>query len=196
MTTTEISSELESATGRLRRCARCRAASRSGERIVNASDGERRRLERDLHDGAQQRLVYLSIQLRRLGSCLPPDSAQGRLLAEAQEQLATSLNELRELASGLHPAALNRGLAGALDSLAAHTPVPVTVTVHAPPDRDAPVELATYYIVSEALTNVAKYAAATAATVAISHEHDHLMVEVADDGVGGADPAAGSDFAA
>jgi signal transduction histidine kinase len=190
MTTTEVPRQLGSATGRPRRCERCRAASRSGERIVNASDDERRRLERDLHDGAQQRLVYLAIQLRLLGAWLPPDSAQGRLLAEAQEQLAASLKELRELASGLHPAALNRGLAGALESLAARTPVPVTVTAHVPPDCDASVELATYYIASESLTNVAKYAGATAATVAISHDHDHLIVEVADDG--GADPAAGS----
>ena len=190
--TTELARQRDSDTGRPRRCAHCRAALRSAERIVNASDGARRRLERDLHDGAQQRLVYLSIQLWQLGSGLPPHSAQSRLLAEAQEQLAASLNELRELASGLQPAALNHGLTGALESLAARTPVPVTVTVHLPPDHDASAELATYYIVSEALTNIAKYADATAATVAITHKHDHMIVEVAVDGIGGADPEAGS----
>jgi signal transduction histidine kinase len=189
---TETLDTLAPACASPRHCVRCSAALHSGARIVNASDAERRRLERDLHDGAQQRLIYLAIQLRRLGSRLSPDSDQARLLAEAQEQLTASLIELRELASGLHPAALNHGLAVAVESLAGRSPVPVTVTVQAPPSRDASAEVAAYYVVSEALTNVAKYAGATAATVAISHEHDHLVVEVADDGVGGADPADGS----
>ena len=165
---------------------------RSGARVVSASDAERRRLERDLHDGAQQRLVSLAIQLRLLAMDLAPGSDQARLLDAAQQQLAASLQELRELASGLHPAVLDRGLDAALASVAGRAPLPVAVTVDVDQRPGAPVEIAAYYLVCEALTNVAKYASATTATVAVRRERDRLIVEVADDGVGGADPARGS----
>jgi signal transduction histidine kinase len=168
------------------------AATRSGARVVSASDAERRRLERDLHDGAQQRLVSLAVQLRLLAMDLAPDSDQARLLATAQEQLAASLQELRELASGLPPAVLDRGLDAALSSVALRAPLPVAVTVDVDQRPGTPVEIAAYYLVSETLTNVAKYAGATTATVTVTREHDDLVVEVADDGVGGADPSRGS----
>ena len=167
-------------------------ATRSGARVVSASDAERRRLERDLHDGAQQRLVSLAIQLRRLAMDLAPDSNQAELLAAAQQQLAASLQELRELASGLHPAVLDRGLEDALMSVAARAPLPVAVTVDLDQRPDATVEIAAYYLVCESLTNVAKYAGATTAAVTVVRENGCLIVEVADDGTGGADPAAGS----
>ena len=167
-------------------------AARSGARVVSASDAERRRLERDLHDGAQQRLVSLAIQLRILAMDLAPDSEQGRLLAEAQEQLAASLQELRELASGLHPAVLDRGLDAALTSVALRAPLPVAVTVDIGQRPGAPLEIAAYYLVCETLTNVAKYADATTATVTVAREDDCLVVEVVDDGVGGADPSCGT----
>jgi signal transduction histidine kinase len=110
----------------------------AGARAVSASDAERRRLERDLYDGAQQRLVSLAIQLRLLSMELAPDSDQGRLLADAQNQLASSLQELRELASGLHPAVLDRGLQDALTSVALRAPLPVAVTVDIDQRPDAP----------------------------------------------------------
>ncbi len=165
---------------------------RSGARVVSASDAERRRLERDLHDGAQQQLVSLAIQLRLLAMDLAPDSDQARLLDAAQQQLAASLQELRELAAGLHPAVIDRGLDDALASVAGRAPLPVAVTVDVDQRPGAPVEIAAYYLVCETLTNVAKYAGASEATVAVRREHDRLIVEVADDGVGGADPARGS----
>jgi len=163
-----------------------------GARVVMAGDFERRRLERDLHDGAQQRLVSLALQLARLATGLAPESDQARLLAAARRELAASLQDLRDLANGLHPAVLDHGLDSALTSLATRAPLPVTVMVDIPERPDAPVELAAYYLVCEALTNVAKYAGATSATVTASREADRLVVEVVDDGMGGADPASGS----
>ena len=167
-------------------------ARRCGARVVSASDAERRRLERDLHDGAQQRLVSLAIQLRLLAIDLAPDSDQGRLLADAQQQLAASLQELRELAAGLHPAVLDRGLDDALTSVALRAPLPVAVTVDIDQRPAAAVEIAAYYLVSETLTNVAKYAHATTATVTVTRHHDHLTVTVTDDGIGDADPTRGT----
>jgi signal transduction histidine kinase len=164
----------------------------AGARALSASDAERRRLERDLHDGAQQRLVSLAIQLRLLAMDLTPDSHQSRLLAAAQEQLAASLQELRELAAGLHPAVLERGLKDALIAVATRAPLPVSVAVDVEPRPSAPVEVAAYYLVSETLTNVAKHAGATSATVTVARAGDRLIVDVADDGAGGADPARGS----
>ena len=134
----------------------------SRERIVAASDAERRRLERNLHDGAQQRLVALS------------------------------LAELRELARGIHPAVLNHGLEAALDSLAARSTVPTTVTYEGDGPLPEPVELAAYFVASEALANVAKYAHATSARVRFSHAGRRAVIEIADDGVGGADDSGGS----
>jgi signal transduction histidine kinase len=165
---------------------------RLGARVVMAGDFERRRLERDLHDGAQQRLVSVAIQLARLANGLAADSAQARLLAAAQRELAASQRELRDLANGLHPAVLDRGLDDALTSLATRAPLPVAVTVDIEQRPDAPVEVAAYYLVCETLTNIAKYAGATSATVTVTRDDSRLVVEVADDGVGGADPASGS----
>jgi signal transduction histidine kinase len=165
----------------------------SRERIVTAGDTERRRLERNLHDGAQQRLVALSMQLRLLRGRIREDpSTAEALVTTASDELALSLTELRELARGLHPAVLDHGLETALESLASLSPVPTTVTYGAERELPAPVELAAYFVASEALTNVAKYAQARVAHVLVTHAAGRLVVEVADDGIGGADVAGGS----
>jgi PAS domain S-box-containing protein len=165
----------------------------SRKRLVQAGDAERRRLERNLHDGAQQRLVSLSLALRLAQAKLEsaPEEASN-LLGAASDELAQALEELRELARGIHPAVLSdRGLSAALEALAGRAPLPVDV--HAPEERlPPPVEAAAYYVVSEALTNVAKYAQASAVGVTITRLNGHAVVEVADDGVGGADPLQGS----
>jgi signal transduction histidine kinase len=168
-------------------CSRCTA------RVIAAGDSERRRLERDLHDGAQQRLVSLSLQLATLGMRLAPGSEEELLLTAAREELAASLHELRELAHGLHPAVLSeRGLDAALRSLAARAPLPVDVGVDVEPRPGSAVEIAAYYLVSEALTNIAKHARATSATVRAVLIGDRLVVHVTDDGAGGADVSGGS----
>jgi signal transduction histidine kinase len=162
-------------------------------RIVEAADAERQRLERNLHDGAQQRLVSLGLRLSRLSAHLTPASEEARMLAEAREELADSLRELRELAHGLHPAMLDTcGLVAALESLATRASVPVRVTAKVGRRSPAPVEVAAYYLVCEALTNVAKYAHATSVAIHLERRDRRLVVEVVDDGVGGANPAAGS----
>jgi signal transduction histidine kinase len=163
----------------------------SRARIVEAGDAERRRLERDLHDGAQARLVALAVLLRAARNRAEGELAS--MLDRAQEELQTSLSELRELARGIHPAVLtDRGLEAAIEALASRAPVPVTVQADADERLPGPVESAAYFVVSEALTNVAKYAQATHATVAVRRENGHVVVEVTDDGVGGADAANGS----
>jgi signal transduction histidine kinase len=164
----------------------------SRERIVAASDAERRRLERNLHDGAQQRLVALSLQLRLLEGRVGDDPSAQALVSTASSELAESLAELRELARGIHPAVLNHGLAAALDSLAARSPAPATVTYETNGDLPEPVELAAYFVASEALTNVAKYAHATKVSVRVSRQGRHAVIEIADNGVGGADSDGGS----
>jgi PAS domain S-box-containing protein len=165
----------------------------SRARIVEAQDDARRRLERNLHDGAQQRLVALSISLRLAQQHLraKPDAAE-ELLEASREELAQALEELRELARGIHPAVLtDRGLPEALEALAARTPLPIEL--HAPDERlPGPVEAAAYYVVSEALANVTKYADASSVYVRIGQMNGSAYVEVADDGVGGADPQRGS----
>jgi PAS domain S-box-containing protein len=166
-------------------------ASRS--RIVRAEDEARRRLERNLHDGAQQRLVALSVALRLVESKLEEDSnGAAGLLASARDELAHALEELRELARGIHPAVLtDRGLGPALEALAARAPLPVDIET--PHERLAPAfEAAAYYVVAESLTNVAKYGRASSARVAVTTTNGTLRVTVADDGVGGADPEQGS----
>jgi PAS domain S-box-containing protein len=167
---------------------------RSRARIVEAQDGERRRLERNLHDGAQQRLVSISLALRLAQAQLQPDSEGARtILMGAGEELALALEELRELARGIHPAILtDRGLAAALQSLADR--VPLEVSLEAVPEGrlPAPVEAAAFYVVSESLTNVTKYAQATLARVSVTRMNGRAVVEVVDDGVGGADPLQGS----
>jgi signal transduction histidine kinase len=164
----------------------------SRARVVAAGDAARRRIERDLHDGAQSRLVGLALLLR-LARSRASDPEQMKLLEQAQEELQTSLRELRELARGIHPAVLSeRGLKPALDALVTRATVPVTVTASDVEGLPPPVETAAYFVVSEALTNVSKYADASHATVAVRHADGRLMVEVADDGVGGADAGSGS----
>jgi len=163
----------------------------SRARIVEAGDAERRRLERDLHDGAQARLVALAVMLRAARN--RADGELATMLDRALEELQTSLSELRELARGIHPAVLtDRGLEPAIQALASRAPVPVTVDADAADRLPGPVESAAYFVVSEALTNVAKYAQATEATVAVRRENGHVVVEVTDDGIGGADAAHGS----
>ena len=162
-------------------------------RIVEAADAERQRLERNLHDGAQQRLVSLGLRLSRLATHLTPASEEARMLAEAREELAGSLKELRDLAHGLHPAMLDTcGLVAAVESLAARASVPVRVTADAGRRSPAPVEVAAYYLICEALTNVAKYAHATSVAIHLARRERRLVVEIVDDGVGGANPSAGS----
>ena len=152
---------------------------RSRARLLSAGDAERRRLERDLHDGAQQRFVTLALQLRLARSQLPDDAPSAALLDGALDELAVGLTELRELARGIHPAILNdKGLEGALRTLVARAPVPVTVLDL--PDQRLPnsVETAAYFLVAEALTNVAKYAHASEATVSVARDDGAAVVEV------------------
>jgi signal transduction histidine kinase len=165
----------------------------SRARLVTAGDAERRRLERDLHDGAQSRLVALALKLSLARMKVDDGSDAATLLDESSAELQESLDELRELARGLHPVVLtDRGLAAAVRILASRAPVPVDVGT-LPAERLPPaVEIAVYFVVAEALTNVAKYAQATAATVSITAAGGRVTVEVSDDGVGGADVAAGS----
>ncbi len=165
----------------------------SRARIVEAGDAARRKLERDLHDGAQQRLVSLSVVLRIIANRIPADSQEGRLLGTAREELTASLEELRNIARGIHPAILSdHGLPVALESLASRAPVRVKLELDLERRPPQQVEVAAYYLIAEGLTNVAKYADATTANVAVAVEHGTLVVEVADDGKGGADPANGS----
>ena len=166
----------------------------SRARLVNAGDAARRRLERDLHDGAQARLVALALMLRTARMRVTADDELGSLLDRAEEELQTSLAELRELARGIHPAVLTeRGLEPALHSLVARAPVPVTVEAGGDAGRlPGAVESAAYFVVSEALANVAKYAQATQAAVTVVRSNGHVTIEVSDDGVGGADAGRGS----
>ena len=166
----------------------------SRARIVQAGDAARRRFERNLHDGAQQRLVTLSLTLRLAQARLHDEPAAAQELLEASsEELAAALEELRELARGLHPAILSdRGLGAALEALATRAPVPVALD-HVPPERlPPPVEAAAYYVVAESLTNVAKYAEASTAHVSVVQQNGFAIVEVEDDGVGGVDITRGS----
>jgi PAS domain S-box-containing protein len=166
----------------------------SRARIVAAADAARRRIERDLHDGAQQRLVNARLQLSLARRRLQTDPGDGqRLLAEMDHELLQALGELRELARGIHPATLSeRGLRVAVEALAARSPVPVEVDAVPDGRFAAGVEAAAYFTVSEALTNVAKYAGDACAAVRLAVEDDCLVVEVSDDGVGGADAAGGT----
>jgi signal transduction histidine kinase len=156
-------------------------------RILQAEQNERRRLERDLHDGAQQRLVALSLELGKLGFQLAEDPELRARVDAAGSEVAATLTELRDLAHGLHPAAVSdHGLAVALESLATHATVPVQV-IGAPEVRlPEPVELAAFYLVCEGLANVAKHACASSAVVELTREPTNLVVEITDDGRGGA----------
>jgi signal transduction histidine kinase len=167
----------------------------SRARIVAAGDAERRRLERDLHDGAQQRLVALTLALRlartRLGDDADPAVAQS--LDQASAEAKAALAELRELARGIHPQVLtSAGLHAAVESLAARSPATVSVDIDPDVRFDPAVEAIAYFIVSESLANVAKHAEANEVLVRAGWQDGVLTVEVADDGRGGADPLAGS----
>jgi len=165
----------------------------SRARLVEAGDAARRRLERDLHDGAQSRLVGLALLLRTARTRVDGNQELEGLLDRSIDELQLGLQELRELARGIHPAVLTeRGLEPALQSLVARAPLPVTVESPARERLPGPVESAAYFVVSEGLANVVKYAQATHATVTVEYLDGHVTVEVADDGVGGADAANGS----
>jgi len=166
----------------------------SRARIVEAAQAERTRIERDLHDGTQQRLVSIAMTLGLADSRLERDPAAVKpLLDEARGQLSDTLGELRALAQGIHPGILTeRGLRAALEELAYGARLPLDLDVvlgERLPDR---VEAAAYFVVSEALTNVVKHAGATAVRVRVQRENGRAVVEVADDGVGGADRAKGT----
>jgi signal transduction histidine kinase len=165
----------------------------SRERIVRAQDEERRRVERNLHDGAQQRLVALSLLLGRARAAEQgSNSMAGEVLATAEGELRAALSELRELAQGIHPTILvTGGLEPALRSLADRSPIPIEMEISLAGRPAAQAEAAAYYIVSEALTNVAKHARASSARVSVSAEERSLVIVVSDDGVGGAEPAPG-----
>jgi signal transduction histidine kinase len=165
----------------------------AGTRVLEATQSERRRLERDLHDGAQQRLVALSLELGMLEARLGDDPDARRSLEQARGELTRSLEELRELARGIHPAVLTgHGLEVALEGLATRAPVPVRLRIEVDGDLPEAVEVAAYFLVSESLTNVAKYAQASAASVDVVRANGDLVIDVVDDGVGGANAAAGS----
>jgi signal transduction histidine kinase len=165
----------------------------AGTRMLEATQSERRRLERDLHDGAQQRLVALSVELGMLESRLGDDPDAQRALEQARGELTRSLDELRELARGIHPAILTgHGLEVALEGLATRAPVPVHLRVDVDGRLPEAVEIAAYFFVSESLTNVAKYAHASTASVDVVRANGDIVIDVVDDGVGGADATAGS----
>lgn len=171
----------------------------SRAKVVTGALAERRRLERDLHDGAQQRLVALSLQLSLARAKLTSDPGMaGGLLGEAGEELRLALEELRELARGIHPAVLtDRGLHAAVEALADRSPVPVAVQGFVDPEARLPaaVEVAAYFVIAEALTNVAKYADARRATVSMARANGDAVVEITDDGCGGAEAGNGSGLA-
>ena len=177
---------------------RVESLARSRADVVAAADAERRRIERDLHDGAQQRLVSLAMNLgmARERFADAPEPVR-RAIADAHDEAVLALSELREFIRGLHPAVLNdRGLDAALSGLAARAPLPVRLRVDMPRAASPSVEAVAYFIVSEALTNVVKHAQATQAQVTVTRDGDVLRIAVTDDGSGGAAPAEGDDAGA
>jgi signal transduction histidine kinase len=162
-------------------------------RVIEAGQQERKRLERNLHDGAQQRLIALSLDLDMYSAKLNEDpEAQSRIQA-ARAEIAVSLEELRTVARGLHPAVLSsHGLGVALKSLAADSAVPVKLNVAVERRLDESIEVAAYYVVTESLANIGKHAHARGATIDVTRDGDELVVEVVDDGVGGADSERGT----
>jgi signal transduction histidine kinase len=162
-------------------------------RVLAAGQQERKRLERNLHDGAQQRLIALSLELGRYSAKLDDDAEARARIQSARAEIATSLEELRTVARGLHPAVLSgHGLGVALESLAASSPVPVRLHVGVESRLDESIEVAAYYVVAESLANIGKHARATLATVDVDRQGDEIVVEVVDDGIGGADSDRGS----
>jgi signal transduction histidine kinase len=173
--------------------ARLRELQGSRSRVVEAQQNERRRLERNLHDGAQQRLVALALELGLLAEHADNDPDTQDRLKHARSEVAESLDELRAIARGLHPAVVSgHGLAVALESLAAGTPFEVQLKTDGLPRLPEQLEVAAYYVVSESLTNAAKHAQADRVTVEVGITDDTLIVEVVDDGIGGADSERGT----
>jgi signal transduction histidine kinase len=167
------------------------AASRA--RILKAGDEERRRLGRDLHDGAQQQLVSAVISLQLAQKRWQDRGRARQLVDDALEHAQAAIGDLRELAAGIHPSVLtDRGLHAALETLGSRAPVPVELVTQLPDRLPMSVETTAYFLVAEALTNVGKYARASRASVTVRVAGDELEIEVLDDGVGGANPAAGS----
>ncbi|MGI5242271.1 sensor histidine kinase [Dactylosporangium sp. CA-139066] len=161
---------------------------------VDAQAAELRRIERDLHDGVQARLVSLSMMIGLADTLIDRKPAEAhKLLAEARESSGTALDELRHLVRGIHPPVLaERGLGGAVRALALSLPVPIAVDVDLPGRPDTPVESAAYFAIAEALTNMVRYSRARAGSVSLHHADGALRIVVADDGAGGADPTAGT----
>jgi signal transduction histidine kinase len=173
--------------------ARLVEVTRSRARLVDAFELERRRIERDLHDGAQQRLVALNVQLGLARLETPTDSAAAEPLARAHELAKEALTELRELIRGVHPQVLtDRGLGAAVHDVAGRSPVPVDVDVRLPGRLPPSIEVTAFFVVGEALTNVARHSGANRAAVTASVDGDRVLLRVRDDGVGGADPAGGT----
>ena len=170
---------------------------KSRARIVRAGDEARRRFERDLHDGAQQRLVSFGLELRAAEATVPPELGDlRRVLSRLGTGLSDVLDDLRELSRGLHPAVSEDGLSPALHSLALRSAVPVDLRIDLDAERfEEPVEVAAYYLASEALTNTAKHAHASRAQVTVSHRNGWLELIVSDDGTGGAVASSGSGLA-
>jgi len=165
----------------------------SRARIVAAGDEARRRIERDLHDGAQQRLVALGLRTRSLQASLPSESELERQIADLGDGLAAASEELRQISHGIHPAVLSQGgLRPALRALRRRAAIPVELSVEVERRLPESVEVATYYVVAEALTNAAKHARASQVTVTVAADEKQLHLSVTDDGVGGADPGGGS----
>jgi signal transduction histidine kinase len=165
----------------------------SRARILDAGRTERKRLERDLHDGAQQRLIALSLELSLFENAPTTDAETSARIAAARQEIAASLNELREVARGLHPAVVSgHGLEVALEQLVALAPVPIDLSVDVASRLPEPLEVAAYYLVSESLANVAKHARASSGSVEVTLRDARVVVEIVDDGVGGADTDGGS----
>jgi signal transduction histidine kinase len=170
------------------------AQTRAG--VFDAADAERRRLERDLHDGTQQRLVSLAMRLGMARAEQPDEAQAHQVIAEAHEEAKAALAELRHLVRGLHPAVLeDRGLDAALSGVVARLPIPVRLTVDVPGRPPPTIEAVAYFVVSEGLTNIAKHARASQAEVFVQQANDRLHIIVSDDGVGGGDPARGTGLA-
>ena len=167
------------------------AQTRAG--VVDAADAERRRLERNLHDGTQQRLVSLAMNLGMARAQTETVEEAHEAIAEAHEEAKAALAELRNLVRGLHPPVLeDRGLDAALSGVAARMPIPVRLTVNVPRRPPPTIEAVAYFVVSEGLTNITKHAQASQAEVFVQRTNGRLHIIVSDDGVGGADPARGT----